>query len=746
MARYRNGKRILPLLLVAAVLSGAFAFGESRAAVGVTQGKATKAEETEAAGAEAAAGTETSAKEEKEMKDDAVRSALEGHDEAGKELKGLNAAAKERRTSYWGTGLTAEEEKELILSMDEGFRDAVVEEAVSREDLGWRYQNYELNGEDRLYIYSGNLLQAVWKAAEAGAVDKEKAELFILASSLYTDELSGKVLAEIREDLVRYLIETGDPYLGEYRDRMRPEADYMGAKAGAYMNAPAAMAGMPATTAAAMEMEVEEPSGMYVDVPPEEKREEEFNTAEYNVITENGFRSVKTSPLSTFSASADTAGYTKVKYDILQGRRIEKDEVKIEELINYFNFDYTADRTGDGPFIISTEYTACPWNRDHRILRIGIRADDRNDDPATNFVLVADVSGSMMSLNKLPLALDAYAKMVQGLTEKDCISLMYYADGNGVVLEGVTCDKKEEILRGLAKTLFAAGGGTNGSLGLNTAYNMAEKNLIPDGVNRVLIATDGDFNIGRTSAGDMSRLVKEGKEKGVYLTILGYGFENLKDSKMETMSKDGDGNYHFIGDTADAVKALVDDASCTLLPVADDVKIQVEFNPGTVEAYRLIGYENRLLNAEDFQNDKVDAGQIGAGKTVTVLYELIPADTKADVSVPQLKYSAFTTTGSSDICTVSIRYKEPNSELSGDASRLMEKAVNAADEKEIPDGNTALAISLAEYGMVLRESRFRGTATLGSAKLLAEAAAEVSGKEEIRDYAELIGTLIAQSE
>ena len=174
--------------------------------------------------------------------------------------------------------------------------------------------------------------------------------------------------------------------------------------------------------------------------------------------------------------------------------------------------------------------------------------------------------------------------------------------------------------------------------------------------------------------------------------------------------------------------------------------IQVEFNPGTVEAYRLIGYENRLLNAEDFQNDKVDAGQIGAGKTVTVLYELVPADTKADVSVPELKYSAFTTTGSSDICTVSIRYKEPNSELTGDASRLMEKAVNAADEKEIPDGNTALAISLAEYGMVLRESSFRGTATLGSAKLLAEAAAEVSGKEEIRDYAALIGTLIAQSE
>ena len=474
---------------------------------------------------------------------------------------------------------------------------------------------------------------------------------------------------------------------------------------------------------------------------------EEFNTKEYNTIDENVFKSVKTSPLSTFSIDVDTASYTDLKYTIRNGWEIEKDAVKIEELINYFNYDYSSERVGDEPFSVDTEYTVCPWNTEHKLMRIGIKADEVNTDLKTNFVLVVDVSGSMLSILKLPLALSAYADMVENLNEEDKISLMYYANGTDVLLDSIPCSESDKIYHALAKAYLGAGGGTNGSLGLNTAYEMAEKNLIKDGVNRVIIATDGDFNIGKTSEGELKDIVEKGRKKGVYLTILGYGDENLKDNKMEVMAENGNGNYHYIGDVSDATKALVEEAQCTLIPVADDVKIQVEFNPSEVAEYRLIGYESRLLNAEDFNNDKVDAGEVGAGKSVTALYEIVPVGSVSETSTPDLKYTQNQALGeSTDVCTVSIRYKDVNSSLFDYKSHLAEYVVPKETFVEIPSDNTSLAIALAEYGMVIRDSEFKGSATLSSAQAIAEAVYKDTNNPYVGEFVELIKMLKEQSE
>jgi len=472
-----------------------------------------------------------------------------------------------------------------------------------------------------------------------------------------------------------------------------------------------------------------------------------YKTAEYNVIDENGFKVAKSSPLSTFSIDVDTAGYTKLKYDILNGygiNEIDKDEVKIEELINYFNFDYSnnKDISADAPFTISTDYTICPWNDEHKILRVGIKANEATDDIHSNFVIVADVSGSMMSLRKLPLALSAYADMLDNLGSDDTVSIIYYADGTGVILEGESCKNKEAIYNGLAETYFAAGGGTNGAVGLDTAYDLARKNFVDGGVNRILLATDGDFNIGRTSSGELKDIVEDGRKKGVYLTILGYGYDNIKDDKMETMAENGNGNYHYIGDVYDARKSLVTEASATLIPMADDVKIQVEFNPATVNEYRLIGYESRMLEAEDFNNDKVDAGEIGAGKSVTALYEIVPVGVTGSNTVPDLKYSNVeSTTDSDDICTVSVRYKDINSSILGAKSNLVQTVVSSNDFNDSPTTSTALAMAVAEYGMTIRDSEHKGTSTLESAEEIATKVYKNTQNTEVGELIMLINKL-----
>ena len=669
------------------------------------------------------------------------------HDSFSDNLSRWNAKAEPKRRSSWYSDLSPEEEQAIIDSMNLSFRQAVLAEAYRQLETADRW-------DERSFLLAALL--------EHDAISREKADDYLLARALYATNLSDQLWRDIEDTIEKIRRENPDilpPQETFEEDYVTDEEDYvssaMASPQSALFTESASVPTGSRSTVDAAQMGPESAAGEeqadFSDLSPSPSEvtsyQDTFNTAEYKTIRENPFRSVTASPLSTFSVDVDTAGYTELKYDILDGQAIEKDAVKIEELINYFNYDYTADRVQDEPFIVSTQYTQCPWNRDHQLVRIGIRADDIQEKPDTNFVLVADVSGSMMELNRLPLALSAYADMVDGFDENDTISLMYYASGNGIVLENVKCSEKEKIYDGLARVLMMAGGGTNGALGLNTAYDLAEKSFVENGVNRVMIATDGDFNIGATSEGQLKEIAVSGKEKGIYLTILGYGSENLKDNKMEVMAENGNGNYHYIGDMTDAQKALVQESSSTLIPMANDVKIQVEFNPALVQEYRLIGYESRILNAEDFNNDRIDAGDVGAGKTVTALYEIVPANSGAETDTPSLKYSKTEFSGeTSELCNVSIRYKNIVKSKTEAESQLIQKPVRVEDYQEIPDDNTALAISLAEAGMVLRDSEFKGTATLSSALAVAEAAAADTGSPLVSSWAELVKTLIEQSE
>ena len=698
---------------------------------------------------------------------------FKNHDSFTDDLSKWNAKAEKKQRSAWYSSLSPEEEQAIIDSMNVNFKRAVLSRAyeqLEKEEIqdgwyGW-YDRHEKNQ------YLAVLLRRE-------LISREKADAWLLARELYAENLEAQLWSEISQIIEKSRGEYPEDFPAPepepsyeamedgavYEETEELTADYAvpyGASRSVSKNAAVpdgemaiadeagAMTGMAGLESDSQEASSDTNESSWAqpdDVGPEGLAEDGFNTSEYKSIRENPFKSVAASPLSTFSIDVDTAGYTKLKYDILDGYEIEKDEVKIEELINYFNYNYDGDRTKGQPFIVSTEYTRCPWNTDHSLVRIGIRSDDVQEKPATNFVLVTDVSGSMMLINKLPLALSAYADMLEGFDEKDTISLMYYASGQGIVLQNVTCDKKETIYRGLADVLASAGGGTNGALGLQTAYDMAADSFVEKGVNRVLIATDGDFNIGTTSEGQLKSIVEEERKKGIYLTILGYGSENLKDNKMEAMAENGNGNYHYIGDMTDARKALVQESASTLIPMADDVKIQVEFNPALVQEYRLIGYESRILNAEDFNNDKVDAGDVGAGKTVTALYELVPADAESETSTPDLKYSKTTSSGDTgEVCTVSVRYKETGSALTESESKLVQKVVLAKDYHEIPDANTALAISLAEAGMVIRGSEYKGTASLTSARAIADAVTADTDSSLAASWAQLLGTLIDQSE
>lgn len=723
-----------------------------------TADAAITAETNGAGGASTTADTSESARAAQQSPQPTLEDVFKNHDSYSDSLSKWNAKAEKRTRSAWTSTLSPEEEQKIIDSMNTNFRRAVLSGAYEKLESEETWDERDL------------LLAALLKHE---LISREEADAWLLARALYAENLEKSLWTEISK-----VIEKAQKEHPEYFPAAEKEPDYWGEGDGAVYeeaeeatdsfaasyetagsaakNAAApdgkterisgsgAMAGMAQESSAANQAPAD---GQTTDQGDISLEEDGFNTAEYSAIRENPFKSVAASPLSTFSIDVDTAGYTKLKYDILDGYEIEKDEVKIEELINYFNYDYDGDRTEGEPFIVSTEYTRCPWNTEHSLVRIGIRSDDVDEKPATNFVLVTDVSGSMMLINKLPLALSAYADMLEGFNEKDTISLMYYASGQGVVLQNVTCDKKETIYRGLADVLASAGGGTNGALGLQTAYDMAADSFVEKGVNRVLIATDGDFNIGTTSEGQLKSIVEEERKKGIYLTILGYGSENLKDNKMEAMAENGNGNYHYIGDMTDARKALVQESASTLIPMADDVKIQVEFNPALVQEYRLIGYESRILNAEDFNNDKVDAGDVGAGKTVTALYELVPADAESETSTPDLKYSKTTSSGDTgEVCTVSVRYKETGSALTESESKLVQKPVLAKDYHEIPDANTALTISLAEAGMVIRGSEYKGTASLTSARAIADAVAAGTDSSLAASWAQLLVTLIDQSE
>ena len=372
-----------------------------------------------------------------------------------------------------------------------------------------------------------------------------------------------------------------------------------------------------------------------------------MNAESYKSFEGNTFKFVKEEPLSTFSADVDTASYNIVRRDIERGVKPNKDAVRTEEFINYFTYDYAAPKASSkDPVNIITELTDSPWTEDLQVVKIGVKAKDIDKDklPASNLVFLVDVSGSMSGQNRLPLAQKAFAMLVEKLRPQDKVSIVTYANGTSVVLDGASLKEeggKQRIISAMES--LRASGGTNGSEGLKRAYEIAKKNFIKGGNIRIILATDGDFNIGNTSLGGLEKQITEAKESGVFLSVLGFGMGNYKDDKVQTLANKGNGNYAYINDLFEAKKALVKDFGATLFTIAKDVKFQVEFNPAKVQAYRLIGYEKRKLNDQDFNDDTKDAGELGAGHTVTVIYEIVPTGVKMPdglAGIDELKYSA----------------------------------------------------------------------------------------------------------
>ena len=430
-----------------------------------------------------------------------------------------------------------------------------------------------------------------------------------------------------------------------------------------------------------------------------------FNSEEYTSESENVFKNALTSPLSTFSIDADTASYSNMRRFVLGYATFPtKGSIRTEELINYFNYDNP--RPTDGkPFEVSTETAVCPWNSENLLTKIAIQGDEFLEPQPSNLVFLLDVSGSMYTVDKLPLVKKSLRMLLDELDPTDTISIVTYASGTGVALESTPVSEKEKILEALAG--LQAGGGTYGEAGINLAYEEAEKHLLPDGNNRIILCTDGDFNIGNSSTGELEKLITEKRDKGIFLTVLGFGMGNYKDNRMETLADKGNGTYAYIDSEREAKKVFVDEMPKTLYTIAKDVKIQVEFNPAVVKEYRLIGYENRKLNNEDFDNDKKDAGELGCGATVTALYELVPADGTGESG---LKYQTSEVTGDdSEMMTVKVRYKEPKA----DESQLIEMPVMNYVTDEM-SGDFKFAASLAELGMLLNDSEYKGDASYDS--------------------------------
>jgi Ca-activated chloride channel family protein len=440
---------------------------------------------------------------------------------------------------------------------------------------------------------------------------------------------------------------------------------------------------------------------------------EGFNTESYDHIEENRFRRVETDPLSTFSIDVDTASYANVRRFITDGMLPPAGAIRIEELVNYFRFDYPQPSANE-PFSITTELTPCPWNPRHRLALIGLQGRElKNREPSPrNLVFLIDVSGSMMPPDKLPLVRTAMRMLTDVLTERDRVAIVVYAGASGLVLRSTTGEHKDRIHQALAR--LEASGSTNGASGIRLAYQVARENFIVGGVNRVILATDGDFNVGLTNQSELVSLIERERESGVFLSVLGVGTGNLKDSTMEKLADKGNGNYSYLDTLHEARKVLVREAGATLDTIAKDVKIQVEFNPRAVFAYRLIGYENRLLKNEDFNDDKKDGGEIGAGHSVTALYEVVPVGvTVATSDVDPLKYQRETrptrAAASGELLTVKVRYKAPD----GHTSHLLTRVV--MNQPASMSANVGFASAVAEFGMVLRGSPDNGDARVQAA-------------------------------
>jgi len=436
-----------------------------------------------------------------------------------------------------------------------------------------------------------------------------------------------------------------------------------------------------------------------------------WNTESYDALRENIFHEALEHPFSTFSIDVDAASYSNVRRFLRGGQLPPPDAVRIEEMINYFTYDY-ADPEGDDPFSITAEVAGCPWNVKHRLVHIGLQGKrvPMRDLPASNIVFLLDVSGSMQPPNKLPLLRQAFKMLVANLREEDRVAIVVYAGSAGIVLPSTAGTDKPRILEAIER--LQAGGSTAGGQGIMLAYKVARENFIKSGNNRVILATDGDFNVGVSSDGDMVRLIERERESGVFLTVLGFGDGNLKDSKMEKLADHGNGQYLYIDDVHEARRVLVEQLGGSLFTLAKDVKIQVEFNPARVHSHRLIGYENRLLRKEDFDDDTKDAGEIGAGHSVTALYEIVPVEPQTEVAerTTPASENRYTTVSirpdartRDELLTVRFRYKRPDE----DESRLIERAL-AAHDIDFGEASADLrfAAAVAEMGMILRESVF----------------------------------------
>lgn len=445
----------------------------------------------------------------------------------------------------------------------------------------------------------------------------------------------------------------------------------------------------------------------------------DWNTEEYSALEEPGFKAVANDPLSTFSADVDTASYSNLRRMIEDGytlMEIPEGAVRIEEMLNYFSYDYKLPEKKE-PFGVTTVIGDCPWNQEAKLLQIGLKTQeiDFSEAPDSNLVFLLDVSGSMYTDDKLPLLQKALRMLVQELGGKDTVSIVTYAGEDCVVLEGESGSHQEEIIA--AVSALEAGGSTNGADGIETAYELAERYFIKGGNNRVILATDGDLNVGPSSESELDALIKEKKASGVYLTVLGFGTGNIKDNKMETLADHGNGNYAYIDSVSEAKKVLVEQMGATLVTVAKDVKLQVEFNPAYIKGYRLLGYENRALATEDFDDDTKDAGEIGAGHMVTALYEIVPVDSRQEIPETKLKYQeSQTDTGvkNGEWLNLKIRYKEPEEE----ESILKEYPVKEEDYAKEPSEDFYFAAAVAEFGLILRDSAYKGEASFENVRAL----------------------------
>ena len=466
-----------------------------------------------------------------------------------------------------------------------------------------------------------------------------------------------------------------------------------------------------------------------------------MNAEEYKEIAENNFKTVSESPLSTFSIDVDAASYSNMRRYINKGELPPADAIRTEELINYFSYDYPQP-TGNDPVKITTEVGACPWNVKHRLVRIGLKAKEIPTDklPVSNLVFLIDVSGSMYGPQRLGLVQSSLKLLVNNLRDEDRVAIVVYSGSAGEKLHSTSGSDKQKIREAINE--LTAGGSTAGGAGIKLAYKIAKQNFVKGGNNRIILCTDGDFNVGVSSDEGLEKLIEQERKSGVFLTVLGYGMGNYKDSKMQVLAEKGNGNHAYIDNLQEANRVLVNEFGATMHTVAKDVKLQIEFNPSQVEAYRLIGYESRLLKDEDFNNDAKDAGEMGAGHTITAFYEVVPAGIKSDFTgkVDDLKYqktkpTPAVTNNSKELLTVKLRYKAPD----GNTSKKIEQPLSD-DKKEKVSSDFRFASAVAMFGQLLRDSDFKGNATYDKVISLAKTSLDNDEKGYRREFIRLAET------